>query len=87
MEHIPAHVLLGAYSEGVFPMAEDGEIYWFSPLTRGIIPIDERFHIPRGLKRAMKKEPFEIRINSAFSDVMAGCAVRQETWIDQVIIE
>ena len=47
---IPPDVLLRAYSRGVFPMADDGEILWFSPERRGLIPLDERFHIPHGLK-------------------------------------
>ncbi|MEM0970420.1 MAG: leucyl/phenylalanyl-tRNA--protein transferase, partial [Verrucomicrobiota bacterium] len=71
---------------GVFPMAmHDGEIAWFSPDPRGVIPLEE-FHIPHGLKRTLKKEPFELRINSAFQDVMLGCADRDSTWIDQSIL-
>ncbi|MCP5536193.1 MAG: leucyl/phenylalanyl-tRNA--protein transferase [Akkermansiaceae bacterium] len=87
MELIPPHVLLGAYTEGVFPMAEDGEIYWFSPLMRGLIPVDDHFHIPRGLKRTINKNTFELRINTAFREVMDGCGDRAETWIDQVITD
>lgn len=55
MDLIPPQILLGAYSEGVFPMAEDGELQWYSPVMRGVIPLDERFHIPHGLKKAKKK--------------------------------
>ncbi len=84
---IPPEVLLGAYAQGVFPMAEDGEILWFSPTQRGIIPLDERFHIPRGLKKALRKKPFEIRFDTAFREVMLGCAERDGTWIDGVIVE
>jgi leucyl/phenylalanyl-tRNA---protein transferase len=89
MEHgiIPPEILLGAYAKGVFPMAEDGEILWFSPTRRGIIPLDDRFHIPRGLKKALRKKPFEIRFNTAFREVMLGCAERDGTWIDGAIIE
>ena len=68
-------------------MAEDGEIYWFSPEKRGIIPIDERFHIPRGLRKALRKEPYEVRRDTAFREVMQGCAEREETWIDENIEE
>lgn len=82
---IPPDVLLRAYSRGVFPMADDGEILWFSPERRGLIPLDERFHIPHGLKRAMRKQPFEIRFDTAFREVMLACADREETWIDEVI--
>lgn len=89
MEHgiIPTEVLLGAYAQGVFPMAEDGEILWFSPERRGIIPLDDRFHIPRGLKKALGKNAFEIRHDTAFREVMLGCAERESTWIDGAIIE
>lgn len=68
-------------------MAENGEILWFSPLRRGLIPLDERFHVPHGLARSIKKTPFEIRWNTAFREVMLACAERKETWIDEVILE
>lgn len=68
-------------------MAEAGEILWFSPLKRGFIPLDDRFHIPHGLKRALKRAPFEVRRDTAFRKVMEGCAARDETWIDEVIID
>lgn len=87
MEIIPPHVLLGAYTEGVFPMAEDAELMWFSPLKRGVIPLDGRFHIPRGLRKALRKRPFELKMDTAFREVMLGCAQREETWIDEVILE
>lgn len=87
MELIRPETLLQAYSEGVFPMAQDGEISWYSPRMRGVIPLDERFHIPHGLKKALRKKPFEIRFNTVFRDVMLGCAEREETWIDPVILE
>ncbi len=66
-------------------MAEDGELMWFSPMSRGLIPLGERFHIPRGLRKALRKEAFEIRHNTAFREVMDGCSEREETWIDPVI--
>lgn len=87
MERIAPHVLLGAYAEGVFPMAEEGEVHWFSPLMRGVIPIDERFHIPHGLKRRLKKNPYDVRWNEDFRAAMQGCAEREETWIDERIEE
>lgn len=89
MEHgiIPPETLLAAYAQGMFPMAEDGKILWFSPTRRGIITLDGRFHIPRGLKKALRKQPFEVRFNTAFREVMQGCAEREDTWIDSVIME
>ena len=68
-------------------MADDGQIKWFSPHRRGFIPLDDRFHIPHGLRRALKRNPFEIRWNSCFRDVMRACADRPTTWIDHTILE
>jgi leucyl/phenylalanyl-tRNA---protein transferase len=84
---IPPEVLLDAYARGIFPMADDGEILWFSPEKRGLIPLDDRFHIPRGLRKSLKRKPFEIRRDTAFREVMLACADRDETWIDEVILE
>jgi len=78
--------LLTAYAQGIFPMAEEGEILWFSPTMRGVIPLDERFHVPKSLKKTLKKKPFEIRMNTSFEAVMRGCAERENTWIDDEII-
>ena len=85
--YIRPAILIAAYRGGMFPMAMDnrGEIGWFSPDPRGVIPLDE-FHIPHGLKRVLKKDPFEIRIDTAFSEVMAGCADRKTTWISKEIM-
>jgi len=84
---IPSEVLLEAYARGVFPMAEEGEILWFSPERRGLIPLDDRFHIPHGLAKALRKRPFELRWDTAFREVMLGCSERSETWIDEAILE
>ncbi len=81
-------LLLSAYAAGIFPMGMDsGEIGWFSPDPRGVIPVDGSFHIPHGLKRVLKKGTFEVRVNTAFADVMRGCAARDETWIDDTIFK
>jgi leucyl/phenylalanyl-tRNA--protein transferase len=83
---ISAELLLHAYENAVFPMAvEDGEIAWFSPDPRAIIPIDT-FHVPHGLRRTLKKALFEIRLNTAFDAVIRACAERDETWITEEII-
>jgi leucyl/phenylalanyl-tRNA--protein transferase len=84
---IPSTLLLEAYAQGIFPMAmRNGEIGWFSPDPRGILPI-HGFHVPHGLRRALRKHHFEIRIDTAFEAVMEGCASRGETWISREIIE
>ena len=83
---IEPEILLQGYRLGIFPMAmEDGRIEWFSPNPRGILPL-ETFHVPHGLRRAARKSRFEIRINTAFQQVMENCATRDETWINSEII-
>jgi leucyl/phenylalanyl-tRNA--protein transferase len=84
---IPPDLLLEAYASGIFPMGmPDGEIRWFSPDPRGILPLDG-FKTPHGLRRALKNPDWEIRIDSAFPEVMEACADREETWITEVITE
>ncbi|TAK50753.1 MAG: leucyl/phenylalanyl-tRNA--protein transferase [Bacteroidetes bacterium] len=79
--------LLNAYASGYFPMADsrEGELGWYSPDPRAIIPLDT-FHVPRSLSLVIKKLPFELRINTAFEEVMRECAEREETWISEQII-
>lgn len=63
------------------------DIGWFSPDPRAIIPLDDRFHVPHGLRRALKKNPFEITVDREFEMVMRACAKRREgTWISDEII-
>lgn len=85
---IPPELLLMAYRKGIFPMAmQNGEIGWFSPDPRSILPLDEGFHLPHGLRRRLKRHPFEVRFDTAFREVMLGCADRPDTWIDEEILE
>ncbi len=88
---ITPQVLLKAYAMGIFPMAEsaqDKELFWVEPKLRGILPLDA-FHIPGSLKKAMRKNPFEVRIDTAFEAVMEACAEeapnRGNTWINKTI--
>ena len=84
---IEPEVLLQGYRLGVFPMAmEDGEIGWFSPDPRAILPL-EGFHVPHDLQRIMRKKIFEIRVDASFAEVMHQCAHREETWINEEIIK
>jgi len=83
-------LLLTAYCKGIFPMAidEKGEIGWFSPDPRAVIPLDERFHIPHGLKRVLKSGRFTVTVDTEFEPVMRECARREDgTWISEEIIE
>jgi len=79
-------LLVRAYSMGIFPMGgDDGEIRWYSPDPRGIIDLDD-FHAPRRLLRTCRQGVFELRVDSAWSDVIAACARRDNTWISGEII-
>lgn len=85
-------ILLRAYASGVFPMAEsrdDQTLFWVDPETRGVLPL-EQFHIPQRLARTIQRKPFDIRITTAFRQVMEGCAQPRAnadgTWINDEII-
>jgi len=84
---IDPELLLQGYRLGVFPMAiEDNSIEWFSPNPRAILPLED-FHVPHALRRLLRKGVFETTINKTFSGVIAACAKRKDTWINQEIIE
>ena len=91
-------LLLNAYRHGVFPMAispdrivgagKRGDIGWFSPDPRAVIPLNERFHVPHGLRRVLKQKKFDITFNTGFESVIRACAKRKDgTWISKEIIE
>jgi len=88
MNQFGARELLACYARGVFPMAdarEDAKVFLIDPQHRGVLPL-AGFHVPRRLARTVRSDPFEIRIDSAFSQVVALCAEaapdRRETWIN-----
>ena len=85
---ITPSILLKAYACGIFPMAEkadDPGIFWIDPTERGILPLDG-FHLPRSLRKTIRRAPFDIRVDTAFAAVVDGCAEaapgRMETWIN-----
>lgn len=84
-------MLLRAYSIGLFPMADsadDPELFWVEPEVRGVIPLNA-FHVSKSLAKTIRHKPFDVRVNTAFADVMAHCAEsvsgRPTTWINQRI--
>jgi leucyl/phenylalanyl-tRNA--protein transferase len=84
MTSITPELLLRAYAMGVFPMAQTRdatEIHWVDPRRRGVFDLDA-FHISRSLARTIRQGRFGITINTAFADVVTGCADRPETWIN-----
>lgn len=78
--------VIKAYLNGYFPMAgARGDIAWRAPEQRCLIPIDT-YKLRKSLARIVKQAPFEIRVNSAFEEVMRGCADRDETWISEDVV-
>lgn len=78
------HLLLSAYAEGIFPMAESrdsAELHWIDPRLRGVIGLDH-FHISRSLRRAILRGDYSVTLDRAFTAVVDGCADRAETWIN-----
>ncbi|MFA5832649.1 MAG: leucyl/phenylalanyl-tRNA--protein transferase [Bacteroidota bacterium] len=85
---IDGQFLLDAYCNGIFPMADGtaGEIHWFSPEQRGIIPLDG-LKISRSLRQTLRKNIFEIRIDSDFEKTIRACAEREDIWISEIIVQ
>ena len=85
-------LLLCAYASGLFPMANDRHdptIHWIEPRRRGILPLED-FHQPRSLRRLIRRQPFEIRVDRAFGAVIEACAgprpERPRTWLNDDLI-
>jgi len=86
-------LLLQAYTIGYFPMSEDRyaqEVFWVRPELRGLLPIAD-LHISKTLRRRVRQECYDIRVDTAFRAVMEGCAMPQtdrwSTWINGQILE
>jgi leucyl/phenylalanyl-tRNA--protein transferase len=88
---IDPDLLLGAYSIGVFPMADSRDapdVFWVEPKKRGILPLDG-FHLSRSLAKILKSDRFVVTADHAFAQVVATCAEhtagRPDTWINPAI--
>lgn len=90
---ITPEILLKAYAAGIFPMAEDANdptLYWVEPRARGVLPLDG-FRVSRRLARTVRSDAFEVRSDTDFGAVIAGCAAPRRdsarTWINDRIRE
>jgi leucyl/phenylalanyl-tRNA--protein transferase len=84
IKYLSPEVLLFAYQQGLFPMAESRnakQIQWIQPKKRGIFQ-PGNFHISKSLRRVILKKDYSITINSCFPKVVEKCANRSETWIN-----
>lgn len=79
-------MVVNAYVQGVFPMADHrGTIRWYAPDPRAILEHDN-LHVSRSLHSVIRKGVYEVRMDTAFEQVMRCCAEREETWINEVFI-
>ena len=91
MVAITPELLLRAYAAGIFPMADSADtstLRWIEPRRRGVIPLDA-FHVPRSLRKVVRRGAFEVVADQDFAAVMRACAApgpgREQTWINDEI--
>lgn len=68
---------------------EDGSVAWYEASPRAIMPVElpsSNIHITRSLKQVLNKNTFQIKVDTAFKEVLANCAERDSTWINDLII-
>jgi leucyl/phenylalanyl-tRNA--protein transferase len=84
-------VLLEAYSKGIFPWYADGSpVLWWSPDPRMVL-FPDKFKVSKSLDQILRKEDFEIRMDSRFPDVIRQCSKvhrpgQDGTWITDDMI-
>jgi len=85
VERFNIRTVIDGYTQGYFLMSEgDGEpIEWYYTNSRTLMPLDQRFRYPKSLQRVLNQNRFEVKIDTAFEEVVAGCADRETTWISK----
>lgn len=84
MSTLDPRLLLQGYAMGIFPMADSrnsDDVFWVEPRQRAIIPL-EGFHVSQSLRKTLRSGRFNVTLNKDFAGVIAGCADREETWIN-----
>lgn len=85
-EELTPWLIRYAYAEGVFPMTlDDGEVGWFQPHRRCLLPI-EGIHVSRSLKKTLRKAEFTVTFDQAFEQVMRSCLRPGDNWISEDFI-
>ncbi len=82
--------LLDAYRMGIFPWYSEPPVVWHSPLYRFVLPLSE-FHISQSLLKILKKNKFNVTVDTCFEDVIKNCAVMDRgyevgTWITDEVV-
>lgn len=82
---IDVESIIDGYRQGYFLMAEEdnSDLAWYTSQERTLIPLDDRFHVPRSLRRPLNQGWFDVAINKDFWGVVEGCANRDTTWISR----
>jgi leucyl/phenylalanyl-tRNA---protein transferase len=85
--------LKSAYRRGIFPwpISLDFPLAWFSPDPRGVLDFSE-LHVSKSFEKFLKKNPYTVTFNTAFKEVIKGCAVtprrgQSSTWITPEILQ
>ena len=83
--------LLSAYASGIFPWFDEPPFLWFSPEPRAVLPVDA-LHVGRSLAKRVRKQPYELRLDTAFERVIRACASTERpdqlgTWITPEMID
>lgn len=95
-ELLTPELVVYAYQRGIFPWYSDGQpVLWWSPDPRCVL-FPKKFHVSRSFRRTLNNNPFEIRTNTAFKDVMLACATpridkdgsgESGTWITDAMLD
>jgi len=95
-ERLTPELVIEAYKQGIFPWYSEGQpVLWWSPNPRCVLYPD-KFHISRSFRRRLNNNPFEMRTNTVFRDVMLACAEPRlnnhkleeaGTWITRPMLE
>ncbi len=95
-QRLSPELVIEAYKKGIFPWYSTGQpVLWWSPNPRCVL-YPEKLHVSRRFKRTLNNNPFEIRSNTAFKQVMLACAAPRSnvekdeehgTWITQTMLD
>lgn len=86
LQSLDPTLVISAYAQGIFPMADpNGDIHWYAPDPRAILE-HENLYVSRSQRATIRKGIYEIRMDTAFEATMRCCAEREETWINEAFI-
>lgn len=92
MPRLSVEEIVSGYLQGHFLMDNGAGLAWYSSRRHALIPLDDRFHTPRSLRRTLNSGRFEVRLNADFAGVLRGCrsggrVPRDGQWISDELSE